>query len=49
MKAYDKKKAYRRVCKANAKAGLINRPDGTWVNRAQVAATSMARDYHPQR
>lgn len=48
MKIHAKKKAYRKLCKANAKAGLINDETGKWVNRSSVKDTSMRRDYHPQ-
>lgn len=30
MKAHEKKKLFKRMCKKNVKAGLINLPTGQW-------------------
>jgi hypothetical protein len=48
VKIHSKKKATRTAWKKTSQQGLINRPDGSWVNRSTVADTSMRRDFSPQ-
>ncbi len=48
MKAYEKKKAYRRALKDAARKGLINAADGRMIPRGSAPDNSMRRDYYPQ-
>lgn len=41
MKAYEKKKAYKRMIRDQVKAGMVNRPDGNW---GRGDDKSMSRD-----
>ena len=47
MKIHQKKKVYREWVKEQARAGKINRNDGTFVTRASLPESSMRRDYMP--
>lgn len=48
MKLHQKRKNYRLAIKRLAKQGMINRPDGLMVAKAQCVDNSMRRDYSPQ-
>lgn len=44
-KAFKKKKHYQRVCRAKAKEGMVNHPDGSFRPYAQTKDDAMRRDY----
>jgi len=49
MKVHEKKKAYRKWRKEQAKSGKMNNKDGIFTNRAGYPDSSMKRDYVPNR
>lgn len=48
MRAWEKKKQYRLMCKREAQAGRINDASGKFINRSAAPDNSMRRDYCPQ-
>jgi hypothetical protein len=48
MKQHERKKAFRKFCKAQAKDGFINNASGQWMRRGSAGSSAMIRDYSPQ-